>query len=288
MTSAPKLLITGGNGQLAQSLCHHPRANEFRLTACMRAELDITNPSDIEKAIISHSPDVMINCAAFTAVDLAETENEAALQINRDAVTLLAKACHEHGIPLIHLSTDYIFDGKKHGAHLETDATHPINQYGRSKWLGEETLREYCEKHLILRVSGVFSRYGHNFYKTMLRLAKERDELTVVSDQITCPTHADDIADALFTMANTSNHWGTYHFCSTPPVSWYEFADAIITNARTLSNEFKAKVSPVPTANHPSTTKRPVNSVLGCEKIYKTFGIKQPSWQSAIHALGIL
>lgn len=274
-TSLAKIIITGGNGQIAHSIARHPLKNSFQLIGCSRQDLDITHLSSIEQAIEKYQPHIIINTAAYTAVDKAETEREQAKSANVDGAENLAKMAAKHNIILLQLSSDYVFDGSKNAPYKEDDVTNPINYYGLTKLLGEEAIRKYCEKHIILRVSGVFSAYGTNFYNTIQKLAASKKPLRVVADQITCPTYADDIAGALLTMAKKPEAFGTYHFCSTPPVSWHHFAEVIL----------QEPVTAITTAEYPTAAKRPSYSALDCEKIEKTFGIKQPSWERAIWAL---
>jgi len=269
--SSPKLLVTGGNGQLAQALAKHSN-----IQALPKDVLNITDACSIEQAIKHYTPDMIINAAAYTAVDKAETEKELALQINHLGAKNLAIACQEQHIPLLHVSTDYVFDGKANRPYSENDSIHPINFYGESKWLGEQAVREHCEQHYIIRVSGIYSDHGQNFFKTMIRLAKERKELNIVSDQITCPTHADDIANAIITLSNHRDHHGTYHFCSTPPLSWFEFASEIIEHARKQHTLAVQAINAISSADYITPAKRPAYSVLSCEKIKANFGIEQP------------
>jgi dTDP-4-dehydrorhamnose reductase len=273
--SSLKILITGGNGQIAHALSLHPRAREFQITSCARQDLDITSVASINKAFEKFEPQVIINTAAYTAVDKAEQEIDLANLANHLGAENLACICEEHHIPLIHLSTDYIFDGTNNAGYSEDDPPNPINQYGKSKWLGEQAVNKQCEQHIILRVSGVFSEHGNNFFNTMLKLAKNKTAIRVVADQITCPTYAGDIADAIFTIIKKPGHWGTYHYCSTPEISWHQFAKAILDQ----------DITAITTAEYPTPAKRPAYSVLNCNKIESIFGIKQPSWQHALWKL---
>ena len=281
-----KLLITGGNGQLAQALCHHSLAKNFQIIPCSRLDMDITDTDSITNALVTFSPDIIINTAAFTAVDKAESDIKASVEINHLGTQHLAAACEKQRIPLIHISTDYVFDGAKQNPYQENDVPNPINFYGKTKWLGELAVRELCEQHIILRVSGVFSEYGNNFLKTILRLAQERKELRVVADQITCPTYAGDIAQAIFSIVKQNierpTHWGTYHYCSAPPVSWYEFAKAIVTYAQNYKKLLVEEINAITTDQYPTAAKRPAYSVFDCTKIQLDFDIPQPSWNEGI------
>lgn len=273
--SLPKLLITGGSGQLAQALLHHARASEFRLINCTRTDLDITDMSSIHQAISTFMPDVIINTAAYTSVDKAEEDVIMANLVNHIGAKNLAIACEEAGLPLFHISTDYVFDGQKNTPYQEHDTANPINTYGKSKWLGEQAVREHCHRYVILRTSGVFSEYGHNFFKTMLRLGNNKTDLRVVADQTTCPTYAGDIADAIFTIAHKKTHWGIYHYCSSPPVSWHHFAETIL----------KRHIQAITTVQYPTAAKRPLYTALDCNKIAEDYGINQPLWQQAVMQL---
>ena len=223
MRNSPKILITGSDGQVGSALRAHVAAKNFHLIACNRENMDITNPVSIQQAISQFSPDIIINTAAYTAVDKAETHIEEVMQVNHIGTEHLAIACKRNNIPLIHLSTDYVFDGSNTLPYRENDTANPINVYGKSKWLGEQSIREHCEQHIILRVSGVFSEYGNNFMKTILRLANERKELNIIADQITCPTYASHIANVIYSLIPNLHTWGTYHYCDAPAVSWHEF-----------------------------------------------------------------
>jgi dTDP-4-dehydrorhamnose reductase len=224
----------------------------------------------------------VINAAAYTAVDKAEQEADQAILVNHLGAQNLAIACKKNQVPLIHLSTDYIFDGAHTCPYQEDDKENPTNVYGHSKWLGEQAVREQCEQHIILRVSGIFSQYGHNFLKTMLRLAQEKKELRVVADQITCPTYAGDIASVLFSIMQQSLHWGTYHYCNAGPVSWHQFATTIIQTAKQYQHLLVEEIKAISTSHYPTLAKRPAYSVLDCSKIENEMGIKQSMWRDAL------
>jgi dTDP-4-dehydrorhamnose reductase len=283
---SPRILLTGGHGQLATALLHDPLARDFTIMACSRQELDITQPVAIDNVISKFIPDIIINTAAYTAVDKAEEEAGLADRTNHMGAGQLALACEKNQIKLFHLSTDYIFDGSKDGKYLEDDAACPINIYGKSKWEGEEAIRQYHKNHVILRVSGVFSQYGENILKTFLRLARERTSMKVVSDQITCPTYAGDIASTILTMCKSPSHKGTFHFSSAEAVSWYDFAQAVIDEARKHETLNVNEVQAVSSSEYPTAAIRPHCSVLDCHKINTVYGIAQPSWREAIqHAV---
>lgn len=286
---SPKILITGGSGQLAAAIKHHPEASNFDIITCTREQLDITQPDSMDQAITKHVPDIIINTAAYTAVDKAEDDPFTADFINHQGAGHIAMACHKHQIKLLHISTDYVFDGNQDHEHHEDDPAHPINIYGKSKWDGEQAVRHHCRNHVILRVSGVFSSYGSNFVKTILKLARENSTLRVVCDQIICPTYAGDIAKAILSICSQPSPRGTYHFSSAESVSWYEFARCIINEARLYETLAADTITPVNTEDYPTLAKRPRISILDCSKIHLVYGIKQPSWRDAIkHLVPIL
>ncbi len=275
-----RILITGGQGQVAQSLKNHPMASHFETIFLDKTQCDITSASSIQAAFETYHPDVIINTAAYTAVDLAETNGGDAYIINAAGSLLLAESCHAHSTRLIHLSTDYVFDGTANTPYQETDSTHPVNVYGLSKWQGEEAVRSTLDNHLILRVSGVFSEFGKNFLKTILRLAREQETLRIVGDQFTCPTDAYAIAEAVYTLVNQPNITGTYHFCSQESISWHAFA-SLITNAAVEPLKMKT-LQNITTDEFPTAAKRPAYSVLDCRKILDDASIQHPNIRESI------
>jgi dTDP-4-dehydrorhamnose reductase len=226
-------------------------------------------------------PDLVINAAAFTAVDRAEAEPEVAGKVNRDAPVAMAEACEELGAALIHLSTDYVFDGSKPGAYVEDDSKAPLSVYGRTKAEGETGISQALEKHVILRTSWVFSAHGSNFVRTMLRLSTEHPELRIVFDQHGAPTGARDIADTILSVAGAigqgRKNWGVFHFASAEPTTWYDFAGVIFEGARR-----PAKLVPITAAEYITAARRPLNSVLDCGRIARDYDIRQPSWRRAL------
>ncbi len=272
-----KILITGGNGQVASALRTHARAKEFQLIFCSHQDLDITDPAAIKKLLTQHQPEFIINTAAYTAVDKAESEQEQAMAINHLGALQLALGCAEQHIPLIQLSTDYIFDGEQTDPYKENDPANPLSIYGESKWLGEEAVRQQLPEHIILRVSGVFSEFGNNFLKSILRLAKEKEELRIVADQTTCPTYAGEIAGMLYSILDKPPEWGTYHYCSTQPISWHDFAVAIVNEAKKHTAIRVKKISAIPTKEYPTPAKRPLNAILDCSKIKTEFNLTHTS-----------
>lgn len=278
INSLPKLLITGANGQLGSMLRHHANKHPFHIIFCGRNDLDITDYDQTMAIIHKHKPDAVINAAAYTQVDKAEEDFQSALAVNHFGTANIARTCAALDIPLLHISTDYVFSGDQEVAYRESDTPNPINAYGRSKLLGEESVVQYCHKYIILRISGVYSEFNVNFYKTILRLAKERKELRIVNDQVVCPTYAGDIAETLFSIAKRLNAWGIYHYCSTPPITWHGFATLIIENNRHLESMMVEKIIPITSSEFGAKAKRPPFSNFDCAKINNDYGIIQPLW----------
>lgn len=283
-----KILITGAQGQVGKELTTIANEEGFDVIAAGRADLDITEAQNVEEYISQCQPNIVINAAAHTAVDKAESEQDLAFAINQNGAENIALACNGLNIPLLHISTDYVFDGSKAEPYNEDDAVSPLGVYGNSKWQGEEVIRKNVNAHIILRVAWVFGAQGNNFVKTMLRLGKERDELSVVADQFGGPSPAKNIAQTLIELVkqyqnNKSLAWGTYHYCGKEKTTWYGFAEEIFKQANEsgLLNK-KIKVNPISTAEYPTPAKRPANSMLDCTKIKTTFGIDMPEWKDAL------
>jgi dTDP-4-dehydrorhamnose reductase len=273
-----RLVILGAQGQVGGALAARVRQAGMACDAFGRAECDITDPMALKRII--GAGHFVINCAAYTAVDQAETEVEAAYRVNATGAENVAAACARAGIPLVHLSTDYIFDGESREPVREDDPPRPLNVYGHSKLAGETAVRQCLQTHLILRSSWIFSAYGQNFVKTVLRLANTQSQLRVVEDQIGGPTAAADVAKAILDIMAVSTQsgftdWGTYHFSGVPPVSWCDFARAIVVDRG-------AVVLPVASNDDPRPARRPSNSVLDCSRIKRVFGIEQPDWRAAL------
>jgi dTDP-4-dehydrorhamnose reductase len=284
------VFITGAGGQVGRALSTSQWPEGFDIIPQSEQELDITSSNDINTAFEALVPDIIINCAAYTAVDQAEQDVVTANAVNCQAVENLSVACVKSGIPLIHLSTDYVFDGSKKGSYTETDKPVPMNVYGVSKLEGEERVRTCLSDHIIIRLSGVFSADGNNFVKTMLRLATEHKEIKVIDDQICCPTAASDISNAVISITKFINNkkdydcWGTYHFCSTPPTSWFDFATTIFELAGKKGHPTPQLVR-IKSSEYPSPTQRPPCSILDCNKIIQQFGIKQPRRQKSLEQI---
>ncbi len=283
-----KILITGSNGQVGYCLTERLEKKATILSLDYDG-LDITDKKAVQKTVADFNPDYIINAAAHTAVDRAEQEAELSYAINQDGPLYLAQAANECGAVILHISTDYVFDGEGQLPYQEIDNTNPQGIYGHSKLAGEIAVAEYCPKHLILRTAWVFGEHGNNFVKTMLRLAQTRDELTIVGDQFGGPTYAGDIADALIAMveyieAGNKPAWGIYHFSGMPYASWYDFAKAIFKVAEDFNVlQKQPAVTAISTSAYPTPAKRPENSRLDCTKIASQFGIKPSDWKRALN-----
>jgi dTDP-4-dehydrorhamnose reductase len=280
-----KLLVTGAGGQVGHELCCRRWPAEYSITALDHAALDIADPARVVAAVARERPDLVINAAAYTAVDRAESEPDAAWAANAAGPANLAAACRDAGIPLIHLSTDYVFDGSKAGPYREDDPVAPLGVYGASKEAGERAVRAALAAHVIMRTAWVYSAHGHNFVHTMLRLAAERPALRVVADQIGSPTSAGDVAGALAAMAARiaagEPRWGTYHFAGAGAVSWHGFAEAIFELAAPWRGP-PPTVAAIATADYPTPARRPRNSMLDCAKIGAACGITPRPWRAAL------
>jgi dTDP-4-dehydrorhamnose reductase len=283
-----KILVAGSQGQLARALVERGRSTQgHSIVALGRPQLDLLDTLSIARLVAAEQPELIINAAAYTAVDNAEREPKAAFSINRDGAGGLAAAAREIGAPIVHISTDYVFDGTKSHAYVETDATCPIGVYGSSKLEGEAAVATANPEHLILRTSWLFSPYGHNFLKTMLRLAAERPELRVVADQFGNPTYAPDLADAILALAfrlvdrASPPLWGIYHAAGTGDTSWHGFATEIVRAAARTAAPMVAVV-PVATCDYPTLARRPANSQLNCDKFEHFFGARLPPWQQSV------
>lgn len=282
-----KFLITGANGQVGYCLTQQLQ-DEHEILAVGRNELDITDQSAVKKAIENFCPNVIINAAAHTAVDRAETEIELSKAINVKGPQYLAEAAKSVGAAMLHISTDYVFDGQRAGKYKESDATEPQGVYGRTKLEGEQAVAAANDKFIVLRTAWVFGEHGNNFVKTMLRLAKTRDTLGVVADQVGGPTYAGDIAKALIQIAEKiiageKVEYGVYHLTGEPYVSWYEFAKTIFAEAVSQNVLEKSPlVNAITTADYPTPAKRPANSCLDLTKIQQVFGIQPSDWQKAL------
>lgn len=289
-----RILLTAKTGQLGQEL-QRTLAPLGDVIGVERKTMDLAQPAMIRQVIGEVKPDLIVNAAAYTAVDKAESEPELAKAINAIAPTLMAEEAQRIGAALIHVSTDYVFDGKKSIPYIEQDATNPLGVYGQSKLAGEEGIRQTESRHIIIRTAWVYGTYGKsNFVKTMLRLFAEREEIRVVADQVGSPTWARDLAGAIATLGSEmageqsvqSPLWGTYHYTNSGVTSWYDFAVAICEEAKQLGNPMKVqRIVPITTSEYPTPAKRPGYSVLSCKKISEVLGTHPPHWRQALRQM---
>jgi dTDP-4-dehydrorhamnose reductase len=279
MSKLKKIVVTGANGQLGK--CLQDVADlypDLEWHFFDREKLPLDQFEKVTQILTALSPDIIINAAAYTAVDKAEKEQEAAFLINGDAVGHLAGISGQIGAKFLHVSTDYVFDGNGKIPYKETDAVSPVNTYGASKLDGEVKALESDPSCIIVRTSWVYSKHGNNFVKTMLRLMKERESIGVVSDQTGCPTFAPDLAEALIVMATADNATGgIYHFSNSGPITWHDFASTIATFSGST-----CIVNAIPSSAFPTPAKRPVYSVMDNTKICETFAIKQKDWKESL------
>ncbi len=283
-----RLLIAGWQGQVARALVETaPGRPDVTACAVGRAALDICEARSIERALSSISPTVVINSAAYTAVDEAEREVERAFALNRDGARLLAEAAARRNIPIIHISSDYVFDGSKPTPYVENDPTSPVTVFGRSKLEGEEAVRAANPKHIILRTSWIFSPGGRNFVKTMLAQAAERSRVRVVNDQHGSPTYAPHLVDVILELARrTSNgdgsaEWGVFHAANAGSTTWHGFAEEVFRRSAELGGPV-AEVEPIVSTDYPTPAQRPANSQLDCGKLERAYGLRLPPWQDAV------
>jgi dTDP-4-dehydrorhamnose reductase len=286
--------VLGTRGQLALAL--HRAAPLFGVELTPPRAIDIASAAEVEALLDANRPAVVLNAAAYTAVDQAEREAARAHAVNADGPRYLAEWCARNGAVLIHVSTDYVFDGTKSSAYVEDDATAPLGVYGASKLAGERAIEATHARHVIVRTSWVFSENGNNFVRTMLRLARERDELRVVCDQFGRPTSAVDLARAVLGVArivlsgdnSADTKWGTYHFAGAGSTSWHGFAEAIVSEQAGRTGR-RPRVTPITTAEYPTPARRPANSVLDTSRFERVFGIQPRPWQDelreVVHAL---
>lgn len=279
-----RLVVTGRDGQVASALAAaaHDGLEVVRLG---RPELDLERPETIAPALQAARPDVVVSAAAYTAVDQAESEPERARMVNAVAAGVLAEAAAKLGAPVLHLSTDYVFDGAKDGPYVESDPTGPQTVYGATKLAGEQAVAAANPRHLILRTAWVYAPSGKNFVRTMLRLAESRDEVSVVADQRGCPSYAPDIAEALVVLAaamlSGQGAPGVFHLAGAEATNWAEFAEAIFDGSRERGGPF-AQVKPIGTRDYPTPATRPLNSRLDGAKLKAAYGVSLPSWRLAL------
>jgi dTDP-4-dehydrorhamnose reductase len=284
-----RLFVIGGEGQVARSLREvASRRDNIVFGFGARPDVDLLRPASIVKALADFRPDLVVNPAAYTAVDKAESEPDQAFALNRDGARAVAAAAADRGVPVIHLSTDYVFDGKKKEPYSETDSVGPQGVYGRSKLEGELAVAEVNPRHIVLRTSWVYAPFGGNFVRTMLRLMAERDRLRVVDDQLGCPTYAPDIARAIVEIAQRwadsdwdSKHTGVTHIAGPDVRTWCGFAREIVQGAAERGGRL-IPVDPIPTSDYPTPATRPANSCLSTERLEAIFGVRLPPLTSSL------
>jgi dTDP-4-dehydrorhamnose reductase len=285
------VFVTGAGGQVAWELERRAAAAQLSIKAVGIAQLDITDAAAVHAAVAAAAPRLVINAAAYTAVDKAESEKDLAFAVNRDGPGHLAAACAARDIPLVHISTDYVFNGDSEDPYFEDDATAPLGVYGASKLAGEAAVRAFLDRHVIVRTAWVYGVHGHNFVKTMLRLGAERELVRVVADQRGSPTFAGDLADALLVLsrrlikeAPPEEAYGTFHYTGGGAVTWHGFAEKIFDLAAPKLGR-RPKVDAITTVEYPTPAKRPANSVLDCSKIARIHGIMQRPWEAALREM---
>lgn len=286
------VLVTGAAGQVGGEIVREAMRRSIVCIAPGRNDLDITVQAAVDAAldVDGRAPDALINLAAWTAVDAAESDPAGAFRVNRDGVTNLARACARTRTPIVHVSTDYVFDGTTDGDYTETEPVRPINVYGSSKAAGEDVLRAGLDEHLIIRTSWVFGHYGRNFVSSMLQLARKNKDVRVVADEIGCPTGAASLAATLLTLAELAatagfSDWGTYHYCGRPALSRAAYARAIFETAGRIEGLPTASVTEIASTQFPTPAKRPLRSVLDCGRIGRVFAIEQPDWRPCLERM---
>ncbi|HTV90177.1 MAG TPA: dTDP-4-dehydrorhamnose reductase [Stellaceae bacterium] len=280
-----KLLVFGAGGQLGHELCRLRWPEGYRIAAFGHATLDIADRGQVFAAVEHERPDIIVNAAAYTAVDRAETEVDEATSGNATGPANLAAACRDAAIPLVHISTDYVFDGTKPSPYREDDPVSPLGVYGASKEAGERQVRATLAEHVIVRTAWLYAAHGHNFVRTMLRLANERPVLRVVADQFGSPTSAADLAAAVAAIVKRTTAggavWGTFHFAGGGAISWHDFALEIFALAQTWRG-LPPAIEAIATADYPTAARRPKNSVLDCTKIAAAYGVAPRPWHDAL------
>jgi dTDP-4-dehydrorhamnose reductase len=281
------ILAFGGTGQLGRELVRAATARQVALRALPRAEADIADAVAVAAALRRWQPGLVVNAAAYTNVDGAESHLTEARRANAVGPAVIAEACAAVGAALIHISTDYVFDGSKIGAYVESDPVCPLSVYGKTKAAGEEAVRRAHQHHVILRTAWLYSEFGHNFVKTVLRLAETRDELRIVADQHGSPTSARELAEAILDiaprLAAEPRLSGTYHFSAAGATTWHGFATCIVAAAAPITGR-QPRVTPITTADYPTPAKRPANSRLDCSLFAQTFGLSPRPWHEAVQA----
>ena len=280
-----KILVLGGNGQLGRCLRDHLDNTTYEVIYTSREQINITNFEETKNKVVGIAPHLIINTAAYTAVDKAEENAEIANLVNNLAVNNIAQICSSLDIWLVHVSTDYVFDGLSEIPYKENDITNPQGVYGMTKLKGELAIQNSSCKHTIIRTSWVFSEYGNNFVKTMLRIGADRDELQIVEDQFGSPTYAQDIARSIVEIVpqlNLQNTSGLYHYCGDRSCSWYTFATKIFEQAKAHNLRTPSVINPIETNAYSTNAKRPSFSVLDCSKIESEFGVRVSDWYGGL------
>lgn len=286
-----KIVLLGKNGQVGSNILKKNKDYLFNLFSFSRRELDISNFQDFESKINIIKPDVIVNATAYNFVDLAEENETEAFKVNQDALDFISTFCNKLNIPLIHISTDFVFDGNSSQPYKEDDKVNPLNIYGKSKVGGEDVIKKNLDKHIIIRTSWVFSEIGSNFLKTILKLLETKKSISIVNNQIGSPTSANSISDIIMKILkiysnNKSLKWGTYHFSGYPYCSWYEFANEISSQYLKFSGSLNcASLVPIDSESYNSKALRPKNSRLNCSKINKIFGFKQDDWKESLNVI---
>lgn len=281
------ILVIGRIGQIGFELARGSWPAWATVDFVEREEVDLAQPDTVRRHVTDARPDFVVNAAAYTAVDQAESESDMAFAINRDGPAALADACRDIGAALVHFSTDYVFDGSKPGPYTEDDPINPLSVYGASKAAGDAAIAERLDRHVILRTSWVYSAIGRNFVKTMLRLGAERDKLGIVADQHGCPSAAADNAQAVIDIVTAigegrPHEFGTFNCCGTGATTWHGFAGAIFDGARRRGLPAPQILEPIATEAYPTPAARPRNSVLDCGKLARAYGIVAPAWRASL------
>lgn len=285
-----KVLVFGSNGQLGFEVMKKLEAESMVPLGFDLPLLDITDNDSVLSVIELNKPDCVVNASAYTLVDKAETEREVAFKVNKDGPCFIAKACSMARIPLIHVSTDYIFDGQKNEPYRVDDIPAPLGVYGLSKEAGEQEVRKNINEHIIIRTSWLYGGHGHNFVKTIMRLAEEKDVISVVNDQYGSPTYAGDLAEAIIAIIKTirtckTRIWGTYHYTGQGVTTWYDFAREIVELVRREKKLAVREVKPIPSSEYPTPVKRPMYSVLDCSLIEERFNIRTKPWRESLELM---
>jgi dTDP-4-dehydrorhamnose reductase len=281
------IAVIGSNGQLGWELVRRGKRLGLEILPLDLPDIDIIDPYSINAQLAPYEISLIINASAYTAVDKAEEEPRKAFAVNKDGPANIAAYCAGRAVPVIHISTDYVYDGKKKGPYVEADSVSPLGVYGRSKAAGEDEIRKIVANHIIIRTAWLYGIHGHNFVKTMLRVGMENKTIKVVNDQIGCPTNAADLAEAIISIAQKDHHgldsrWGTYHYCGAGATTWYGFAKVIFRVAKNYDLFPDVKICPIPSDEYQTPAARPKNSVLDCTLVQKKFDIKLRPWKDSL------